>query len=548
MERFAEDCDIENEINLFIDDVMISMEESIDDNYLNSIETDVAADRVMEKLNKIVAWGVLPYDGEVTVDEAPLELYTPDPEPKAPPIDPWARGIVTTRKKVASQNIPKKQSDMDEFSTKSPSVSSRMTGSTRMSRTSRATSAYTSTSAHGKGDEEEVPEIFDIDEDGDAFGFLNKTGDMFNKYMKQRSRQNQAVVEVDEEDEFNTLREEVDRIAKESKGKKVAFDAQGHPIYINSVKPDNLPPLAVPLGLNITDKNENNDVNINDDTGGKGRNKKTKKIRVAGAPGVDSTYFTATTNLATSLAGNEPALQPGVNMRVGDNVIRGPDVPEDPGKMSRKNFFSRGTASSTTFGEPSTATGKGALDFRAGSPSSDFEEDDEDLLPLSMIQDKYRDIDPLEGGRPQSKVETSGIVNSANEAVASGQSSQIDPVTLPSKPNPRQAYNIALMTGGPENPGLRDRATPSAQISPSKMRKGPAPPVGQVSRFDESQSQVLESPTAGASRAFGMSKGGTGTRSGNGFNNSRSVVSGTASRTSQGKVKQERKDISKALF
>ena len=93
MERFAEDCDIENEINLFIDDVMISMEESIDDNYLNSIETDVAADRVMEKLNKIVAWGVLPYDGEVTVDEAPLELYTPDPEPKAPPIDPWARGM-----------------------------------------------------------------------------------------------------------------------------------------------------------------------------------------------------------------------------------------------------------------------------------------------------------------------------------------------------------------------------------------------------------------------------------------------------------------------
>ena len=111
-----------------------------------------------------------------------------------------------------------------------------------------------------------------------------------------------------------------------------------------------------------------------------------------------------------------------------------------------------------------------------------------------------------------------------------------------------QGHQKPFQRGGPENPGLRDRATPSAQISPSKMRKGPAPPVGQVSRFDESQSQVLESPTAGASRAFGMSKGGTGTRSGNGFNNSRSVVSGTASRTSQGKVKQERKDISKALF
>ena len=90
------------------------------------------------------------------------------------------------------------------------------------------------------------PEIFDLDDDGDDFSMLNKTSDMFGKLMKHKQKPS-VVLEEDDEDEFRNLQLEVERIAKESKGKKFTFDASGKPIYIQPLKAEKLQPFSVPL-------------------------------------------------------------------------------------------------------------------------------------------------------------------------------------------------------------------------------------------------------------------------------------------------------------
>ena len=138
--------------------------------------------------------------------------------------------------------------------------------------------------------------------------------------------------------------------------------------------------------------------------------------------------------------------------------------------------------------------------------------------------------------RAVAMTDTSGIMTSAAEASGGGKNSQVEPVKLPSKPTAVQQANISQMTGGPDNPGLRDRSGPKSQISPSSMKKLPAPPPGQVSRFNESGVIDMDSPSRDLGGKSGMA--------------SKSLVSNGSrgSMKSRGKVKHENKAVAKALF
>ena len=55
-----------------------------------------------------------------------------------------------------------------------------------------------------------------------------------------------------EDDEFSMLQSQVDRAAKDLKGKKYIMDKDGNPILLNPVKGDNLPPFLMPVKMSVT--------------------------------------------------------------------------------------------------------------------------------------------------------------------------------------------------------------------------------------------------------------------------------------------------------
>ena len=544
MERFLEDIGVGEEVNQFVDAIWSSVSDEIDDRWLETLETPAAASRVMDRLDGIVAWAMNTHDGTVEED-VPQEKYIPDDEPIPARVDPWARGIVSVRKPPSKSSADLlKNVDMDSPN-RTPSVSSYRSSTTGRSGTHRTGSkagsvrGYEGTHLNFAADDE-GPEIFNIDEDEDDFSMLNKTGEMFNKIMRQRKKDDE--VEVDEPvDEFELLREQVEKIAQGAKGKKFTFDASGEPIYINPVRAEKLPPFAVAPGLNISSRPDASAAPPSSSEGARG-GKKNKKIKVAGAPDL---YFTATNDLASSLVEAEPAAAAGVTLKMGDRVREGPSVPSDPKKISRREFFSRGAS---LVGAESSMM-DGTMRGEVTSPTSDFDESldmDDSLLPASMIQSRYREVDPFEGGRKRSPEHSGGGGGGGDDGESAGKNVQDQEVRLPGKPSAQQQYNIALMSGGADNQGLRDRVPLIAQKEPGSMKKMPAPPVGHVSIYNTAADDGPGSPMARGGdleASQSMLRGSTG---GGGSLSSRG--SPTKGKRQQGVVKQERKDLTRALF
>ena len=571
-DRFLEDAGAAKEVRAFTERVWDSVSEEIDDRWLGTLEIPVAAERLMGRMDSIVAWAMNNHDGKVE-DNVALEKYTPDAEPVPARIDPWARGVVAVRKAPTMQSdtlLSTVGGNLDSPNG-TPSVSSYRSSRTGNSASKRGSSRAGSNKGGGAyeagtnlfddKEEDTGPEIFDIDDDGDDFSVLNKTGDMFNKIMRQMKKDNTVDDGgEDEEDEFRALQEEVERIANTAKGKKYTFDSSGQPIYINPVKAERLPPFAVAPGLNITSRQDDGGPSPSSSA----RNKKGgKKIKVAGAREIDSSYFTATNDLASSMAEAEPAVMPGVTLRVGDKVREGPAVPEDPKKVSRKQFFSRG-GSQTLVGDPSMmGASAGGRGDGAMSPDSDFGDSmdmGDDMLPLSMLQAKYKDIDPFEGARKTSLVEgdDEGSYDDSSQSGKPGKGAiQGQGVRLPVKASAAQQANIKLMTGGYDNPGLRDRAAPVAQKEPSQYKKLPAPPMGLVSIYNSVAEGEggPDSPSVGGRGVGWEASGSQVLGGGKNINspgdsvNSRASKGGRSNKGGgQGSVKQERKDLTRALF
>ena len=127
-------------------------------------------------------------------------------------------------------------------------------------------------------------------------------------------------------------------IKAKNKGKNVKFviDKEGKLITVDPVRPEGLPPFAVPLGTNIAPEGV-------DENDGKRRGKGRKSIRVPGAVSVplEDLYFKAANTLATTLAGGEQIkeIQPGVSIQAGENVRMGPESLALPNKQTRKEYL-----------------------------------------------------------------------------------------------------------------------------------------------------------------------------------------------------------------
>jgi hypothetical protein len=561
MERFDEDSALDDSIHAVIDDVWSGVSVGIDELFIGEIEVPRAVAAIMKRMNHVVELSQLGFDGNYGGPSEPLEKYTPDGEPAPASIDPWARGVVPTRKPPAMDiSSMAYEKESDGFSSRTPSVSSHR--SSRSAKSSKMSSNMGRANARTESIQEiEGPHIFDIDEEPEDFD-LSNTNDLYKGLQRARKAAEKEMRQEEQEieDEFKTLQSEVDKIAKDMKGKslvgRVAFDQQGNPISIKPAKAESLPAFAVPTGLNITTRDDarvSRDGERSGSAEGKkpgGKKKRGKKIKVAGSREVDA-YFEATTSIATSLQGAEPPLNPGVTMAVGENVRQGPPVSDDPVKVSRKTFFARdkvdsmgghggssALSGSRTGGMGAGSGAGGSLEL--GEGSNTFAEQSVDAVPLSMLQAQFPDIDPLEGAvrvvssdSPGSAEDeaarwTGGGEGSRHRAKESGGTA---PGPLPVKSSPEQRHNVKQLTGGDLMPGTRDREMPVAQISPAMRKKLPPPPAGKVSRLFTNVSSL------DGSGLVGESKSGSVTRS----PTSRNVKGG-------GSVVQSRQDITKALF
>jgi hypothetical protein len=120
------------------------------------------------------------------------------------------------------------------------------------------------------------------------------------------------------------------------KNAKFVIDKDGKLITIDPVRPEGLPPFAVPLATAIGDGNDDDDAKRR-----KGKGK--KSVRVVGSPSalVEGRYFTPANTLAATLAGGEKItdINPGVTIQAGDSTRAGPEAVSPPGKTVRDFVF-----------------------------------------------------------------------------------------------------------------------------------------------------------------------------------------------------------------
>ena len=91
--RYIDDGSLESDLrNLISETLWPSISLQISKNWLESLQTPIAAEVAMIKLNRIVSLATTSYDGVVRDNQEPIEKHIPDSEPIPASIDPWARG------------------------------------------------------------------------------------------------------------------------------------------------------------------------------------------------------------------------------------------------------------------------------------------------------------------------------------------------------------------------------------------------------------------------------------------------------------------------
>lgn len=507
-EAFRDDENVEDDIRDFVESVWDSVSKQISDNWLEKMQLPLAAEIALAKLNRIVAVATNSFDGDV-VESLILENHVPDDEPTPVDIDPWARGTVPTRKlpQGASSMF---NSDFDVLE-REPSVgsyssvnsfSSYRSSSSKQSKQSRVASnvrarvGTASAGMDGSTSREDggTGEIIDLDEDGDGDGGnLNATGHLFDMLLKTRrkvnSKNDDSSVKDDEADEFKELKKEIAKATKDLKGKRYVLDADGKPITILNVKAEQLPPYAVPVGLNITTKQQH----VEEETHKEKNNKHKKVIRVAGSRDIDESFFTAVTSLASTLSGGGNInLNAGVSLKSGDGNLReGPLPLHDPKKVNRKNFFNKpgtGGVSLSRMSQnieendltvdvgPSTADSFGTAEGLGANGSATSPGPGSSNIPGSAIMtNRFADLNPLEGGRKKVVVEEAPQTASQYQEEVKIKNK---PAVLPTKPSSKQQENIQLLAGGAGTKLPRDKVALHAQIPVSSMKHLAPPELG----------------------------------------------------------------------
>lgn len=234
--------------------------------------------------------------------------------------------------------------------------------------------------------------------------------------MQQKKHKAQGYIQKDttEKGEFELIQEQIEKASKELGGKTFVLDRYGKPVVVGKVKTESLPPLSLSLSLNVISSNSNGETvedPKNKDGDGGDKRKSRPLIRVAGSRGIEES-FKPIISLATTLSGVEtiPKVNQGVlikNSGSGD-VRKGEDIPEDPKRMSRKQYISRSTFSNSlndssllSLNNP-TSKFAGMREGKAASTS--FHSDglnggNSSLSVQTKSIELLPDIDSMEGGR-----------------------------------------------------------------------------------------------------------------------------------------------------
>jgi len=464
-----------------------SLSEKINDNYIGTLEIPFTVKLAVQKINKIVSLATSPHDGSVVqfklaqknASEEFLEFMEPDYEPSPSVIDTWARGVVNT-KKIAIEDsgfrrtIPGAPNSTPSVSSFRSSVPGRSKG-TSLGTKSRLGTPGMINSRAGNDSLDQTGKIIELtDESEGDFANLNSTGSLFDQLQRTKRNKAQGYVQKDttEKGEFEIIQEQMEKAAKELSGKSFVLDRYGKPVVLGKVKTESLPPLSVSLALNVLPTNGNGESVEDTRTGfsstsdGVEKGKKGRPfLRVAGSRGIEES-FKPIISLATTLSGIEtiPKVNQGVSIKNSTDVRKGEDIPDDPKRMSKKQYMSRSTLSHSLHDTSLTSLNNnsskliGMRDEKsfAGFPYDGLNTTGSSLSITSKSIEMLPDIDYLEGGK---KVTFSSptIHDMSDEELGLGPIKQKAPTDekqlgkLPSKRTAQQRASIEALNGSPDN-------------------------------------------------------------------------------------------------
>lgn len=481
-DRFDEDVTAQNCVHDAVETIWKETSFEISKKIAQQIVDPMVAEVAMYKLNQAVHVATVLHDGTFLPGEEVLEHLTPDDEPIPCAIDSWARGSVPARVvKVSETRF------MDEMGlsdgTQTPSVSSFRSSSSR----SRSTVSRALTSRgghrHQNTHDETAPRIIELEDEHTSHtdvANMNATGHMYDMLQRQKHRMKQLTHTDDTvKDEFQLLQDEVNRAAEDLKGKNYLFDQNGNIVVVQPIKSDQLPPFSFNPSLSVNNDAANPTEEPKKKTAGN-TTKRKKKIRVAGSRQVDESpdkpLFVPTTSLATTIAGTSHEILPNNGVAIETNKIskEGPPIPDDPRKPSRKEYFNRRNMASTSldasWDEGFTDSGVNNID----SPnSSGFNDPSPTDRTGSITSKRYKDIDPLEGGRPKrsdASEKKSSRPTSEGLQIETKSGKQPPPIE-PTKPSPVQQSSIDLLHGGSHMQGPRERLAPQVLHSRTDKKK-----------------------------------------------------------------------------
>jgi hypothetical protein len=348
---------------------------------------------------------------------------------------------------------------------------------------------------------------------------------------------------VEVKDEFELLRQEVEKAAVTLKGKKYAFDSAGKPITISNTKAEQLPPFAYEPVMSVHDEiDKQSSRNNNNNTSNLQPQKKQRKIRVAGSRTVEKNFI-PTTSLATTLSKHKDImLNPGVSLVSDEGVREGPAPADDPRKPSRKQFFNKKLFSSTANAalsmDYSTSPNSMPANSSLGGGSTYEVPSGKDQLhggafTTSVSSGKYLDIDPTSGGKPRILQSDSDNIGPHESARGNTEPrGKQDPALGPRKRSEKAKKIMDKFTGGSDKAGPRERLPEPVVASRIERRQV----TNTVKLATESSVDSLESYNNYTSRSP------DGDASSFGFS--------LKTETSKNKntVKKERMDIVKELF
>ena len=183
IDRFFEDCETEDFVNSLYEAVWSNVSASIDLKMISQLEIPMSRDIAMHKLSTILGIATLQHDAVYVPGEC-IETFIAEEEPKAPPIDIWARGSVPLRHYVAPEEAILRGEVEEGTSVPSVTSASQRTGSRARSRAGSEKSRMTKRDGTPlKFDDQESQVVFDLEDVSDRPP-EGSTGHMFDMLMK----------------------------------------------------------------------------------------------------------------------------------------------------------------------------------------------------------------------------------------------------------------------------------------------------------------------------------------------------------------------------